>query len=204
MLTETDVANMALGLLVEAPIESLEENTKAARLLSLHFETTRMAELTKHAWAFSIFREEIDEDDDAPTSNSYDYGYTAPTDALRILPLTDSGEAHGASIPWKMEGSLILTSWSGPRLVRYIANLTDPNDWSPLFIEAFTARLAMKTAMPLTGKAELLRGAQQAYLEAITEARRVNAIEVGSVAASQSWTEARGDYGYSDYRPWWR
>ena len=132
MLTVEDVANQALSLVVEAPISSLDENNKAARLLSLHFETTRMAELKKHAWAFSIFRVEIDAADEVPTGTTYGYGYAAPEDALRILPLTDTGEAHGSSIPWKMEGNLILSSWSGPRLVRYIANLTDPNDWDPL------------------------------------------------------------------------
>ena len=194
-VTVDDVANMALGILVEAPILSLDDDTKAARLLNLHYETTRQSELTKHAWAFSIFRVELDAlaSADAPIGTTYSYGYEVPEDALRILPLTDSGEAHGVSIPWKLEGGLILSNYSSPRLIRYIGNMTDPGDWNALFVEALAARLAMKIAMPLTQKTSILQGAKVVYDEAISEARRINAIESGSVAASVSWAEARGD-----------
>lgn len=195
VVTVEEVANMALGILVEAPINSLDDDNKAARLLNLHWETTRQSELIKHAWVFSIFRAELDavEDEDEPTGDTYDYAYELPDDALRVLPLTDTGEAHGQSIAWKQEGRVILTSYESPRLIRYIANLTDPGDWSPLFVEAFAARLAMKIAMPLTNKAAVLQGAKVAYDEAIAEARRINQIDSGSVSRVVSWSEERGD-----------
>jgi hypothetical protein len=192
-LTPVDVANMALGILVEAPINSLDDNTKASRLLNLHYETTRQSELVKQSWAFAIFRVELDAEDDAPTSDEYRYGYTVPDDALRVLPLTDNGEAGGVRIPFKQEGDLILTNYSGPRIIRYIANLTDPGDWNSLFVEAFAARLAMKIAMPLTNKPSVLQGAQLVYNEAIADARRINAIVSSSIASSRSWAEERGD-----------
>jgi hypothetical protein len=193
-VTEIDVANMALGILVEAPIDSLDDNTKAARLLNLHYETTRQSELMKNAWSFAIFRVELDAEADTPTGDVYGYGYSVPDDALRVLPLTDTGEAEGARIPFKQEGSLILTNYSSPRLVRYIANLTDPADWDPLFVEAFAARLAMKIAMPLTNKAGVLQGAQVVYNEAIAEARRINSIVSSSVYGSIPWSVERGDW----------
>jgi hypothetical protein len=192
-LAPVDVANMALGILVEAPINSLDEDNKAARLLSLHYETTRQSELMKQSWAFAIFRVELDAEDDAPTSDEYRYGYTIPDDALRVLPLTDSGEASGRRVPFKQEGTLILTNYSGPRLIRYIGNLTDPADWNSLFVEAFAARLAMKIAMPLTNKPSVLQGAQLVYNDAISEARRINAIEASSIQSSTSWAQERGD-----------
>lgn len=197
-VTVEDVANMALGILVEAPINSLDDNTKAARLLNLHYETTRQSELMKNAWSFAIFRTQLSADPDAPTGDTYGYGYAVPEDALRVLPLTDTGEAEGARIPFKQEGGLILTNYSGPRLVRYIGNLTDPADWDPLFVEALAARLAMKIAMPLTNKPSVLQGAQVVYNEAISEARRINSIVASSVHAAQSWSSARGDW--SDIR----
>jgi hypothetical protein len=197
-VTVEDVANMSLGILVEAPIDSLDDNTKAGRLLNLHYETTRQSELMKNPWSFAIFRVELDAEDDAPTGEAYRYGYPVPEDALRVLPLTDTGEAEAARIPFKQEGGLILTNYSGPRLVRYIGNLTDPADWDPLFVEALAARLAMKIAMPLTNKPSVLQGAQVVYNEAISEARRVNSIMASSVYASQSWAAARGDW--SDVR----
>lgn len=195
--TVEDIANMALDLLVEAPVGSLEDDTKAARLLNRHFETTRQSELKKHAWAFSIMRASLDAIPTGSmpvgTNEVYRYGYEAPEDSLRVLPLTDTGEAHGVSIPWKLEGGLILTNYEGPRLVRYIGNLTDPDDWDSLFVEALAARLAMKIALPLTQKPSFVQAARNAYEEAIADARRVNLIESGSVTRALSWGEARGD-----------
>ncbi len=192
-LTPVDVANMALGILVEAPIDSLDDNNKAARLLNLHYETTRQSELRKQAWSFAIFRVRLDHDDDAPTSDEYRYGYAVPEDSLRVLPMTDTGEASGQRIPTKQEGGLILTNYAGPRLIRYIGNLTDPADWDALFVEAFSARLAMKIAIPLTNKPSVLQGAQLVYNEAVSEARRINAIEASSIPASISYAQERGD-----------
>lgn len=197
-VTVEDVANQALGLLAESPINSLDDDTKAARLLNLHYETTRQAELVKQAWAFAIFRESLAVDPDAPTSSEYRYAFLVPDDALRVLPLTESGEANGYPIPWKMEGGLILTNYCGPRLVRFIGNMIDPGDWSPLFIEALAARLAMKIAIPLTQKPTFLTGAKNAYEEAIADARRMNAIEASSVPATVSWARERGDW--AEYR----
>jgi hypothetical protein len=196
-LTDVDICNQALGLVTEAPIQSLEDDTKAARLLNLHYDTTRESELKKHAWSFAILRSSLTAVDAAamPVGENqvYTYGYEVPPDALRILPLTDTGEAHGVSIPWKMEGGLILTNYAGPRLIRYIGNLVDPADWDSLFVEALTARLAMKIAMPLTQKASFVQSAQTAYNEALQSARRINLIESGSNARSVLWSEARGD-----------
>ncbi|WP_398469652.1 hypothetical protein [Tardiphaga sp.] len=193
-VTVEDVANMALGILVEAPIGSLDEDNKAARLLNLHYETTRQAELIKHAWSFAIFRSELEAMPEALAGTAYRYAYAAPDDALRILPLTDTGENGGIVIPWRQEGNILLINYEAPRLVRYIGNMTDPGDWNPLFIEALAARLAMKIAMPLTNKPTVLQGAQRVYEEAISEARRINVIESGSPASVQSWSAARGDY----------
>lgn len=192
-VTVEDVANMALNILEEAPLKSLDEDTKAARLLNVHYETTRESELKKQAWSFAIFRAELDPEQDAPIGTYYRYGYAMPADALRVLPLTENGEADGNRIPWKLEGGLILTTHYGPRLIRYIGNLTDPADWDSLFVEAIAARLAMKIAMPLTHKASILQGAKNAYEEAIADARRMNAIESSSIAGSESWSSQRGD-----------
>jgi hypothetical protein len=195
-VTVEDVANMALGILVEAPLQSLDDDTVAGRLLNLHFETTRQAELIKHAWVCAIFRVEASalDQSDMPVGTTFDYAYEVPEDALRVLPLTDTGEYGGRQIAWRQEGGLLLANASSPKLLRYIGNLTDPGDWSPLLVEAISARLAMKIAMPLTGKASLLQAAKLAYDEAISEARRINAIESGSVQGAQLWSEARGDY----------
>ena len=194
-VTVEDVCNQALTILAEASIESLEENNRPARLLNTHFESTRQAELSKHAWAFAIYRVELDAiaDADMPVGETYGYGYTVPDDALRVLDLTHNGEAHGVSIPHKREGNLILSNYEGPRLIRYIANLTDPDDWDPLFVKVLAAALAAEIAYALTGKESAETRAYRRYEMVVADARRLNAIESGSVFRAQSWASARGD-----------
>lgn len=193
-LTPETIANMAIGLLDEAPIDSLAEDSKAARLLNLHYEQTRMAELKKNTWVFAIM---------SVSSESFAvngghgvgaYSYPLPPDALRILPVTDNGEPDGYPLPWRQEAGLIYCSKPGPRRIRYIGNLIDPNDMDPLFIEVFAAALAVKIAHPLTHKSGMIDVARNAYQTALAEARRVNAVERGHPVGKQTWAQARGDY----------
>jgi hypothetical protein len=193
MVTRVDVANMALSLLDEAPIDSLEDNHKAARLLNTHFETTREAELSMHSWVFAIFTEDLTGTDLDTGSGTLNWQYTLPAAALRVLPLTYDNTLHGVPISWEQRGNILYSDQSSPRGVRFIGNLTDPDDWSPLFTEAFAAALATKIAYPLTHKTGMVQVAQQAYDRAISRARRVNAIERQNRLYDASWARQRGD-----------
>lgn len=54
---ETEICNLALGHLGEAPIDSLEEDTAAGRACALYYEQTRDAVLRSHRWNFAQTRE---------------------------------------------------------------------------------------------------------------------------------------------------
>jgi len=193
-ITPEIIANMALGVLDEAPIDSLVEDSKAARLLNLHFEQTRMAELKKNTWVFAIMSASIES---VAVDDGYGvgaYSYALPPDALRVLPVTENGEPDGYPLPWRQEAGLIYCSESGPRRIRYIGNLIDPNDMDPLFIEVWTAALAVKVAHAITHKTGMIDIARNAYQTALQEARRVNAVERGQMVQKQTWAQARGDY----------
>ncbi|WP_287200674.1 hypothetical protein [Mesorhizobium sp.] len=142
-ITPLDIANMALGVLDEAPIDSLDQDVKPARLLNLHFDLTREAELTKHAWVFAILAAAVAGSDTGSGAGTLNFAYELPVDCLRPLPLTDNGEPDGVPIAWRQEAGLIYCDRSGPRLIRYVANLTDPNDWDALFTEVLVAALAI-------------------------------------------------------------
>lgn len=193
-LTPEIIANMALALLDEAPIDSLVEDSKAARLLNLHYEQTRMAELKKHTWVFAIMSVSTESADVENGEGVGAYSYVLPSDALRVLPVTDNGEPDGYPLPWRQEAGVIYSSKSGPRRIRYIGNLIDPNDMDPLFIEVWTAAMAVKIAHPLTQKAGMIDIARNAYQTAIDDALRVNAIERGQQVQRQTWAQARGDW----------
>lgn len=190
-----DVANMALGVLDEAPIDSLDQDIKAARLINLHYDATREAELAKHAWVFSILRETVAGSDLGTDSGTLNWAYELPADCLRPLPLTHNGEPipFGIPINWRQEADLVYSDRSGPLVIRYIANLTDPNDWSALFTDVVAAALAVKVALPITHKAGAVQLAKEAYRDAIDAAQTANAFERGGNADTTSWALQRGD-----------
>lgn len=180
-----DVANMALALLDEAPIASLEDNVKAARLIRLHFDQTREAELSKYAWNFAIFSAEIPGYELA----SGETEYALPADCLRVMSIND----RGIEIEWRLEGASLICPTSGTRTVRYVANVVDPNEWDAVFIEVMCAALAIKLALPLTHKAGMIQAARSAYTDALAVARRTNAIQREVRKGFVSWVAARGD-----------
>lgn len=192
-VTDVDVANMALGILDEAPIDSLDEDSTPARLVNLHYDVTREAELSKYAWVFAIFKANVAGTDTGSGDGTLNYAYEVPSDALRILPLTYDGEPGGVPISWRQEAGVIYTDQSSPRVIRYIANLIDPNDWDALFTDVFVAALAAKIAHPLTHKASMIQVAQQAYDRALDAALTTNAIQRAGSLSTSSWAQQRGD-----------
>lgn len=187
-LTQTEVANMALGLLTEAPIDNLDEDSRAARMMRLHFETTRESELTKRAWVFALKSEEVEPEE--RNSSPWRYGYELPADALRALPLMEGAY----ELEWIAEGSQILTMQGGRRSIQYIANLIDPNDWPSVFTDVLAAALAMKVAHSITGKTSAMQIAQQSYENAIATAMALNAVQKRGRAPSGLWEQARAGY----------
>lgn len=195
-ITPLDVANMAIAILDEAPIDSLDQDIKAARLLNLHFDLTREAELTKYAWVFAILTATVDGTDTGTGDGTYNYAYELPADCLRPLPLTYDGEPSGVAISWRQEADIIYTDQSSPRIIRYVANLTDPNDWDALFTEVFIAALAIKIALPLTHKTGMLDLARAAYDRALDAAYTAQAIQRAGRLSTSSWASQRGDNRY--------
>ncbi|MER8938728.1 hypothetical protein NKH82_04375 [Mesorhizobium sp. M0915] len=188
-----DVANMVLAVFDEAPIDSLDQDVKAARLLNLHFDLTREAELTKYAWVFAILSASVVGTDTGTGDCTLNWVYELPADCLRPLPLTHNGDPGGVPISWRQEAGLIYSDQSSPRIIRYIANLTDPNDWDALFTEVLVGALAIKVAHPLTHKASMIDIARSAYDRALDAAFSAQAIQRGGKQSTSSWAMQRGD-----------
>ena len=195
-ITPLDIANMALAVLDEAPIDSLDQDVKAARLLNLHFDLTREAELTRHAWVFAILSASVAGADTGSGDCTLNFAYELPADCLRPLPLTHNGEPDGMPISWRQEAGVIYSDQPGPLTIRYVANLTDPNDWDALFTEVLVAALAIKVAHPLTHKAGMIDIARSAYDRALDAAFSANAVQRAGRFYTASWSTQRGDFRF--------
>lgn len=191
MTTDTDICNLALDILKEAPISSIEDPRPVAMWFKRNFAVSRDSVLSRADWNFALKRAEIPADSAAPAFG-WSKSYTLPADCLRMLPLTACGRADGAPIPHEVEGGRVLTEHGGPLKVRYVARIEDYNRYPSVFIEALAGYMAMKCAHWLTGKQGYQQIAQGLFAEAMRTAWLVDAIEGTSPrAADNEWVSMR-------------
>lgn len=83
------------------------------------------------------------------------------------------------------EGKYFKTALAGPINFRFAADIEDPNEMDPLFINGFSNRLAFTVCEPLTQSSSKLAGIGGSYNKFMSEARTVNGIETGPVEAPE-------------------
>lgn len=81
-------------------------------------------------------------------------------------------------VSYRAEGDHYVTDADSLDVV-YIQQITDPADFDPLFVEAFTARLGVKFAYGLTAKPGVLEEQEKLYTASLDRARQFNCIEQG-------------------------
>lgn len=86
---------------------------------------------------------------------------------------------------WVIESNFITTRDSGVLLFRFAADISDPTQFDPMFVEGFAARLAADNCESLTQSNEKKDRAEKKYKEVMTEARIVNGIETGPTEAPE-------------------
>lgn len=191
-LTDTDICNMALDLLEEAPITSIDEASSVARWFKRNFWPKAWALMRKHPWNFALARIVLTENAATPTFG-WSYAYQAPVDFLRILPLTVDGEDNGVPLPYKVEQDQILTDQPAPIYVRYIKRISNTGQFDNSFCEALAALLAMGAAHLITGKQSYADRMQQVFQSQMLDAQSVDALEgTPEDPIDNDWIAARG------------
>lgn len=190
-MTPTDICNLGLDVLKEATITSLDETRPIAMWCKRNFPTTRDALLERADWNFAIERFQLSADGAAPAFG-WSYQYTLPPECLRVIPLTHDGTYEGRPILHEIEGRKILTDAAAPLNVRLVVRSENYDAYPATFVEALSARLAMKMAHWITGKSNYVQVAQGLYKEAMDAAWLSDAIQ-GTVprAADNEWVDAR-------------
>jgi hypothetical protein len=183
------ICNLALQKLGAARIAALDEASKNARECNACYEHLRDTELRTNRWKFALKRQIL-----APSSTQpafyYNQAFPLPTDCLRpIFPPLIGND-------WKVENHegvpSLMTNDGDTIELRYIAKVTDPTLFDPLFIEAYACRIALHLCEALTQSNSKKEAAERAYLYAIREARKVNAIEIGRfIQPVDEWLAAR-------------
>ena len=184
MASETGIVNLALTLLGESRIISLDDDTKPAREAKALYEISRDALLAGYNWSFAATRAQIPALVGAPVFG-FGMAYQLPSDCLRIILLNeeyvgvDLTDYRGAPVEkYAIEGRQILTDWSAPLNIRYVKRVTDTAQFSPNFTKAFGCQLAVDLAETLTQSGSKRDRAEAQLNKEISLAIRANAIEL--------------------------
>ena len=184
MASETEICNRGLIKLGEKTILSLGDDTKTARLCNVLYKSTRDYLLRSHSWNFAIKRTEMPRLTVDPVYD-YTYAYKLPSDCLRVIIPSRNIWAYG------IEGDTLVTDYPSG-LLKYVAQITDPNQFDVSFIEALACKLAAELAVSLTDNDARHANMVQLFEMAIVEARKNDAMEDGPKwLTSEEWLDAR-------------
>lgn len=186
-VSNVDIANNALVKLGASTIISFTENSQAARAVNVIYEQLRNAVLRDHKWNFATKRVALAQNADAPAFD-YVYSYALPTDCLRVVQM------ERRDMIFQIEGRNLLTDESPAKII-YIAEITDPNEYDAMFVEALSARLAAELAVPLTDSRTLANDMMSMYEGKIRDARSLDSQESGEPeVVADTWLNARLSY----------
>jgi hypothetical protein len=175
MTERVDIANIALSLLGQNEIESLEDSNKSATQMKLHYAIARDATLEAYEWTFAITRFVPNPLEDPPLWG-WDYAFPIPVDVLRVLQV-DRNTADRAvlrdnkqqrnSIDHVVEGKEILANENSIYCTG-IKRVEQEGTFSNLFVHAFAAKLAVLTCYAITeshGKLDRLTGIYSGFIK---------------------------------------
>ena len=165
MSARIDAVNFALAFLGESEITSLDDDSDRARTMKTFYYIARDAVLEDASWTFATrrfmpARNEVDPD------WGWSASYTIPSDIMRVTTvlrqISDANplpydyydypqEIRSAHV---IEGNEILSN-DDPIYCLGIRTMEDEASYSPLFLEAFSAKLAYLAALPLTALSDL-------------------------------------------------
>lgn len=190
-MTPTDICNLALDVLKEAPITSIDENRPTAAWCKRNFPVTRDALLERWDWNFAIKRVSLAAEVTAP-AYGWAGSFVLPPETVRVLPPSDDGTYEGDFVEHEIEDGRLLTNAVSPLNLRIVYRNENYAAYPATFIEALSARLALKCAHWITGKSNYVQIAEGMYRDAIASAWAVDAIQ-GSWprGSSDEWVNSR-------------
>lgn len=185
MTSTVDIANYALNTLGASNISAFDENSKPARIVNQRYASVRNTVFRAHPWNCLIRRTELAQETDTPTFG-YAYQYALPTNpyCLRVLEFSngtlsypqDNMFSNTGGPVFVIEGRKLLTD-EGTAKIKYVAEITDPQEYDANLIEALAARLAMEICYAITGSTSMIQMTASLYDEKLKEARFVDGTE---------------------------
>jgi hypothetical protein len=160
MPSEVQIARLALQHLGDRyDISSLTEASPEAEQVNLVYENVRDMVLREYPWKFARkFSTPASLTGTVPGNWSYMFQY--PSDCVRLIRIVNPLGDDKSPIRFEVarngaDQHVILCDLEEPQL-EYTMRQTNPNEYDPQFVTAFSYRLAQYIAMPITGDRQIL------------------------------------------------
>lgn len=183
MASVVQICNIALSRIGQsARIDSLEEQSLAAELCTLHYDECRKQVLRDFPWPFAEARVVLADIGSPPTNWLFRYRY--PTDCLEARRITVPGNETPQAdqritfaVAYASGGRSIVSNQPQAEL-SYTVDVQDTTYFDPLFVSALAWKLAAELAMGLQARPENYQAASQNYAIEISKAQAA-ALEEG-------------------------
>lgn len=170
MPSVTEVANIALALLGEKQIASIDDDTTPADLLSAHQEQVFKEVQSSYRWQELIAAAALTASETLHADGSY--LYPLPADCLRVLDVWMSSGVP-VSVEYRLEDDNVVSLYASP-YVTYLRYLSAPGSWSPLLTRCVAYVWALRVGLTLTGNAALVQALRREYeVVVLPECRRL-------------------------------
>lgn len=146
LVTQKDIADMALVLLGQDALTSYDEDSRNARAIRSFYESSRLSVLEDYKWSFSTKRQELSPLASTPAFG-WEYQFSLPHDFLKEQYVYSN---TGTRINnYRIESGKLLCDESVIRLV-YTWDNDVPSTWSAKFSELLATKLAAKACYRVT------------------------------------------------------
>lgn len=169
MSTDVEICSNALMLLGAAPIASLSETSKNARLCANLYPIARADILRRHNWNCAVWRVDLAPLAGTPPGGEWSHWFARPGDWIRTLDVLPRG------LDYDFEGNRILANSTAITL-RYVRDIGEAL-WDAHMVDVMVKRMAKELAYPITKSTSLAQLKTQEYLEALKTAKTIDGQE---------------------------
>ncbi len=180
-MTDKIVVNRALNLLGVNPIATLDDATKAARIMKGLLTETKKVVLNEFPWAFAMRIEPLVPKGAGSGGYAYRFAYPekvvsgVPVRALAVYRVYSDTDFRGVA-EFRVIGDDILANIATGS-VEYIDYVEDVSKWPVQVMECLVHRLASDAAVQLTGSAQLMSGLLEKYMMLARAASQTSVVE---------------------------
>ena len=182
--TKLDICNMALAILGQDYMSSLQEENQRAVLCNQFYDIVRQQILRAHDWSWARAKDKltlIREEEDGPEYSTM--VYSKPAACLFVIRVYNEGfhrwlDDREFKLEYdKTTANEVIRTRMQDAYVEYVKDVEDTSIFDSNFIAALAGLLAHEIAMSLTGSTNLSQLAMQKYQLALDNARYTNKVE---------------------------